>query len=166
MTAPSLTVRALSMLYESVLLFGVVVGAGFLWLPTLNWTYPLSRPQAAATFAMQVAVIGLYFVWQWKRGGTLPMQTWKLRLSRVDGSPLTLGRAVARYLLAWILFVPAIVPLVTLQPGPGVSLFLLGVSPFAMLLTARFDSERQMPYDRWLGLRLMRAAPAAARSAR
>ena len=110
-------------------------------------------------------MVGFYFVWQWKRGGTLPMQTWKLRLVQADGGPVSFGRATARYLLAWMLFVPAIVTISTLHPGPGVSLFLLGISPLAMLLLARADPERQMPYDRWLGLKLMRAAPAAARRA-
>jgi uncharacterized RDD family membrane protein YckC len=164
-TTPSLPVRAAAMLYEAVLLFGVLFAAGLLWTLALQWKPPLSTGQKAATFAFEIGVLGLYFVWQWLRGGTLPMKTWRLRLARADGGPLTIGRASARFALGWMLLLPAAIPIATLQPGPVATIVLLLVSPLAMLATALVDRERQMPYDRWLGLRLTRE-PAAARSKR
>ncbi|MCE2968904.1 MAG: RDD family protein [Burkholderiales bacterium] len=164
-TPPSLPVRAAAMLYEAVLLFAVLFAAGFAWTLALQWTPPLTVWQKAATFAFEVAVLGLYFVWQWRRGGTLPMKTWRLRLARADGGPLTVGRATARFALAWMLLLPAAIPIATLNPGPVATMVLLLVSPLAMLATALVDRERQMPYDRWLGLRLTREL-AATRSTR
>src|SRR5262249_58745390 len=46
-------------------------------------------------------VLGLYFVWCWRRGGqTLPMKTWKLRLVQRDGRPLDTLHATVRYAIA------------------------------------------------------------------
>ena len=57
-------------------------------------------------------VLGLYFSWFWSHGGqTLAMKAWHIRLVRADGSPVPIGRAMARYLVGWLWFAPALLSL-------------------------------------------------------
>lgn len=51
--------------------------------------------------ALLLAVPFPYFGWCWTRGGqTLGMRAWRLRLQAMDGSGITWGRALLRYLAA------------------------------------------------------------------
>lgn len=50
---------------------------------------------------LQGLVVAAYFVISWLRGGhTLGMRAWRIRLTRADGSRVTLGQAVLRVLAA------------------------------------------------------------------
>jgi uncharacterized RDD family membrane protein YckC len=104
---PSLKRRLACFIYEGVLLFGVVMAAGFVYS-----TITQQRHALVGTTGLQVViflVLGLYFVRAWSRGGqTLAMQTWQIRLVLQDGSPVPRGRAIARYLLSWLWFLPAL----------------------------------------------------------
>lgn len=149
--------RLAVMTYEAVLLFAVLFITGYLLLALLRWQYPLGAVQRGVLFGYWVAVLGVYFVWQWRHGGrTLPMKTWDLRISQASGQPLGLLRATARYLLAWHLFLPAVLLIALVPIGPGASLAALAASPYLMLLTALADRDRQLLHDRLLGTRLMR----------
>lgn len=82
-----------------------------------------------------VLVFGFYFLWCWRRGGqTLPMKTWKLRLTSADGGKVSAGQAAFRYIAAWI------------------SLLCLGGG----FLWAMFDRDRQFLHDRLAGTRVIR----------
>ncbi len=133
--------RLASMLYESMLLLGVlaltfmvpylIFGAVFNFVPTggLMWVHVF-------------AVLGAYFVWYWhKNGQTLAMQTWRLKIVVADGTPIGAGRSWLRYALAWP------------------SVLLCGVG----LLWALIDRDRQFLHDRLAGCRvvLLPGAPRA-----
>lgn len=121
---PGILRRLASMLYESLLLVAVMFLAGFLFVGlTLGSTAPLAR----VVFQIYLlCVVAAYFVWFWLRGGqTLAMKTWHLRLVSADESPLTLRRAILRFVLA--------------LPST-----LLGVG----VLWALFDRDRQFLHDR------------------
>ncbi len=132
---PTLLRRFASMLYESLLLVGVI--AVLVLMPHI--IYAMNVGQAAAPWLLQlhlIVVLGAYFVWFWHHGGqTLAMKTWKIRLVDVQGRTVSTGRALLRYVFCWP------------------SLFLFG----AGLLWALFDSERQFLHDRLSGTRLTRA---------
>lgn len=65
---------------------------------TRDWEHPIARPLFQLYL---VCVTGAYFIWQWHRGGqTLPMKTWRLRLVRSDGEPLSLTQGTVRYCVA------------------------------------------------------------------
>ena len=95
----SLGRRLASLLYESLLAFAIAFIAGLLFYGAASGRLAgLSRHLFQAYIG---AVLGLYFVWCWYRGGqTLPMKTWKLRLVRRDGHAISWQLACVRYLLA------------------------------------------------------------------
>lgn len=88
-----------SALYELLILTAVVLIATFPFLAlvgdaTSGWKRHLLQ-------AWVLGVAGTYLVWFWTRGGqTLAMKTWRIRLVRDDGGPVSAARAVHRYLLA------------------------------------------------------------------
>ena len=79
-------------------------------------------------------MIGLYLVGTWRRRGqTLAMKTWKLRLVGANGARITLRQAMMRYVCAW----PCL-----LLGGIGI-------------LYAPFDRQRQFLHDRLAGTRVV-----------
>jgi uncharacterized RDD family membrane protein YckC len=111
-----------------VILFGVVFLAGYLFSTLTQQRNGLTHHNLLAAWIG--LVLGAYFVWFWTHSGqTLPMKTWRLRVVAADGSPLTTSRAIVRYVLAWLWFLPplALHPLLglsvphTLRRQPSVS---------------------------------------------
>ncbi len=93
--------RLAAMLYELLLLIGVVGGGVVLpWVAVgmaLGWV-----PPGWWLWLQLIAVLTAYFVWHWhRRGATLAMKTWRLRLLSADGKPPSLQQCLRRYMLAW-----------------------------------------------------------------
>ena len=87
--------RFACMMYEAVLLFGVVFLAGYL-MDTLTQSKNALELRAARQAWLFVA-IGAYFVLCWRRRGqTLPMKTWNIRLVDRDGNPPSTARLSTR----------------------------------------------------------------------
>lgn len=88
----------------------MVAAAGLVYALLTNQRHALM-----GTLGLQVllfVVVGQYFVWFWSRHGqTLAMRTWHIRLVTHDGTRLSKARALARYLLCWIWFLPALLAL-------------------------------------------------------
>lgn len=104
---PGLWRRLACFLYEGVLLFGVVWAVGMAYSLVTGQRHALTGQTGMQW--VQFVALGVYFVWFWSRTGqTLPMQTWNLRVVRIDGSPLSPLRAACRYLLAWLWFLPGL----------------------------------------------------------
>lgn len=125
--------RLASMLYESLLLLGVLALTFMVPLLILgigmNYT-----PGGGMLWAYIFVVLGAYYLWYWRRSGqTLAMQTWKLKLVNTDGTLPTLGQSALRYVLAW----------------PSVCFFGIG------MLWAAIDPERQFLHDRLAGTRIV-----------
>lgn len=162
--APPVKRRLAAFVYEGVLLFGVVMLAGFVYGVITDQRHAL-QGQRGLQWAVFV-VLGLYFAGFWSRQGqTLAMKTWHIRLVGHDGRPTGLWRAVARYLLSWIWFVPALVyvEIQGLRSGGMVSLALLaGVMVYAAL--SRFLPGRQFLHDCLCGTRLIDTRPERVKS--
>ena len=132
--------RLASMLYETMLLFGVLSVAFMLPHLALGLAFgvALSGPILVAHI---FAVLGIYFVWYWRHGGrTLAMQTWKLRLVDAQGNPPALKQLLLRYCLSW----PSL-----LCYGAG-------------LIWALFDRDRLFLHERLSGTRIIFAPPTTA----
>jgi uncharacterized RDD family membrane protein YckC len=158
--------RFACMMYEGVLLFGVVFLASYLFD-----TLTQSRSGLTLRHARQLILffaIGLYFVACWRlKGQTLPMKTWHVRLVDVTQATPSLGRLVARYLLAWIMPLLAALAVLLISQATGYSstdLFVV-FAPFAGFIWTWFDRDGQFLHDRVLGTRLVdapRRRPASA----
>ncbi|MFW7349602.1 MAG: RDD family protein [Pigmentiphaga sp.] len=129
--APGRWRRFACMMYEAILLFGVVFVADYLFdtLTQSRHALMLRHERQAWLFC----VIGVYFVLCWRLGGqTLPMKTWHIRLIDANGGRPPVWKAVLRYVLAW---------------------------PFTLtglgFVWTFFDRDRQFPHDRLLGTRLI-----------
>ena len=129
---PGIARRLASMLYESLVVFAVLL-IGFLLPQILLSAYGLGTSNRLLWLHV-LALLALYFVWFWLHGGqTLPMKTWKLRLASTDGSALRPLQAILRYLAAW----------------PSVLFFGIGI------VWALVDKDRQFLHDRIAGTRIV-----------
>ena len=155
MVVPASIRRRLAvMLYESLLLFGVLFIAGWIFGTLLQQRHALYLRQGLQYWLF--IVMGTYFVWFWSHGGqTLAMKTWRVRLVSVNGAPVSTARSMARYVLCWLWFIPGLL----LAKLLGVHGWLLVAIPAANLLIwaalARLDSQRQFVHDRIVGTRLI-----------
>lgn len=158
-STPSRWRRFTCMMYEGVLLFGVVFLAGYLF-------DTLTQSRNALMFrhgrqAILFIAIGVYFLASWsKKGQTLPMKTWNIRLVGRDGEPPTTARLLLRYLLIWPL--PLLGALLVLAGSritgySSTDLFIV-FTPFTLFIWTWFDPDRQFLHDRLAGTRLVNVA--------
>ena len=131
--------RIVSILYESLLLLGVIFVASFIF-------HLIFRDPNAAYFRplyqfYLLVIMGYYFTWFWTHGGqTLAMQTWKMRVVTKDGKPLDKRKATSRYLLAIV----------------GILFFGIGI------IWALFDRDHQFLHDRLAGTQIIKVEDSAA----
>ena len=102
--APPLHRRMACWLYEGMLMFGVVFIAGYLFGTLTQTRNALDNRHGLQAFLF--IVFGIYFVWFWSRGHTLAMKTWHIRVVDRQGRLISQKRALLRYMLSWIWFVP------------------------------------------------------------
>ena len=153
--APPRLRRFACMMYEGVLLFGVVFLAGYLFD-----TLTQSRSGLMLRPARQVCLflaIGVYFLACWRRGGqTLPMKTWNIRLTDRNGQALRGPRMLLRYLLLWplpLLTALLISGLSQISGWPSFDLLIV-CAPFSHFLWTWIDPQGQFLHDRLLGTSL------------
>ncbi|HEF5155953.1 RDD family protein [Burkholderia multivorans] len=151
---PSVRRRLAAMLYEAVLLFGVVFFAGLAFGLAMQQRNGLVHHNLLAAWI--ALVVGAYFVWFWTHGGqTLPMKTWRLRLEAANGRPLSAGHAIVRYVLGWLWFLPplALHPLLGLSVPVTLALAAAWIVVWAG--AARLHADRQFPHDRLARTRIV-----------
>ena len=134
MNTPSLPRRLACLFYEALLMVAVLA-VGYVPYFVLFHFLPTELFHFLANLYW-LALGGVYCTHFWRRGQTLAMKTWHIRVESAAGGPLTGGQAVKRYLLALLLF--------------PVTWF-----------WALFDRDRQFLHDRLAGTVLVNAAPSA-----
>ena len=148
------------MLYDALLLFGVVAVVGYLVLAALGWSYPLTTLQRSVFQGVLFLAIGAYFVTCWSCSGqTLALKTWRLKLVGNDDKPPTAARAALRYLAAWHLWLPGIAIAAVLDRGLAIQLTALAAGLGLMLIPALADRDRRLLHDRWTATRIVRSDP-------
>ncbi len=144
--------------YEGLLLFGVLAGAGLLYGILLrpagdsNWGWPF--------YLYLLVVMGGYFVWFWSKGETLAMATWHLRLqSRGKPGPPSRLQALVRFAVSQLWWLPglATVHLLDLDGNRAAlwSIVLANVAGYA--LSTRLHPSRQYLHDLIAGTEMVRA---------
>lgn len=157
LTAPSLRRRMACWIYEGLLLFGVLFISGYLFSTLSQSRHALDNRHGLQAFLF--LVVGIYFTWFGHKGQTLAMKTWHIRLVDATGEALTQKRALFRYVLSWVWFIPplaAIAPF-ALSTGEISVLFLGWVIVWALL--SRFHPQQQFLHDALAGTRLISAEP-------
>ena len=161
---PTVRRRLASLVYEGVLLFGVIMMAGFLFSIVTQQRHALKGMHGLQAFVF--IVLGLYFVWFWsKTGQTLAMKTWHVRLVDKSGKAVSRGQALARYLLSWIWFVPSLAAAEITETRSGAHLggwIFAGVLLVAVV--SRWSPDRQFIHDLLCGTRLVDARHTSAAS--
>ena len=148
--------RFACMMYEGVLLFGVIFLSSYLF-------DTLTQSRSGMMFrhgrqAILFIAIGVYFILCWrKRGQTLPMKTWNIRLVDTNGQIPDLGRLVLRYILIWPvpLLGALLVLLASRQTGYSSTDLLIVFAPFTVFVWTWFDPQQQFLHDRLAGTRLI-----------
>ncbi|MEY4882918.1 MAG: hypothetical protein RIS34_772 [Pseudomonadota bacterium] len=138
-------------------MFGVVFLAGYLF-GTLSQTRNAMdnrHPLQAFLFV----VFGIYFTWFWSKGQTLAMKTWNIRLVDAFGKPVTQTRALLRYALSWLWFLPSLALVAPFNLSGGeMGVILLGwIAVWAIL--SRFQPQQQFWHDSLAGTRLVSSQP-------
>jgi uncharacterized RDD family membrane protein YckC len=128
---PSLLKLGASLVYEALVIIALCFAGALLFITVVgDATLGIKR------YLLQLflwLVVGAYFVWCWlKSGQTLAMHTWHLSLVRADHRPLSIQRAIARYVLA------------------SLSLLLIGLG----FLWAIIDHDRRFLHDRLLDTKI------------
>lgn len=128
---PSLGKRLSCVFYDSLLLGAVLLVATFPFVALTQGLDPAVARHLLQAYLFLVA--GFYFTVFWRKGQTLAMKTWKLRMETKSGEPPSWGQAWLRYLLAWA------------------NLVFLGIGWWAAL----FRADRQFLQDHLAGTRLV-----------
>lgn len=154
---PGLRRRMACWLYEGILMFGVVFISGYLFGTLSQTRNALDNRNALQAFLF--VVFGIYFVWFWSKGQTLAMKTWNIRLVDRNGQAVTQLRALLRYVLSWLWFLPPLLAVVPFHlPGAEITVIVVGwVAVWALL--SRFHPEGQFWHDAWAGTRLISSEP-------
>jgi uncharacterized RDD family membrane protein YckC len=152
--APGLWRRMACWLYEGVLLFAVVFIAGWLF-STLGQMRDAMDARRPLLQGFLFVIFGIYFAWFWSRGQTLAMKTWHLRIVDRQGQAVTQARALLRYLLAWVWFIPPLVALAPYHLPAGELLVLVVGWVLVWAILSRFHPQGQFWHDAIAGTRLV-----------
>ena len=134
-------------------MFGVVFIAGYLFSSLTQTRHALDHRHALQFFIFIVA--GIYFVWLWSRGQTLAMKTWGIQVLDLRGQPLSQRRALVRYVLSWLWFLPGLATamLLNLSSSESVVISLGWIAIWAVL--SRFHPRQQFWHDALAGTQLV-----------
>lgn len=142
------------MVYEALLVAAILMVAAFLFVGAAT-----SELHGGVRLAFQLyllVVLGGYFVWCWRKGRTLAMKAWKLRVVQPDGNLLSTGRALLRFAIAAATLGVGVVGAIALWKQPDLisAWVALGLG-LSSLGWAAFDRDNQFLYDRLAGTRLV-----------
>jgi uncharacterized RDD family membrane protein YckC len=155
--AASLQIRVGAMIYDALLLTGLAFVVSYAMLASLQWSYPLSPGRRLGLQAVLFVGVGIYLIICWTRAGqTLGMKAWRIKVIDADGRPPRTARAIARYVLAWHLWLPGLTLAALFHYSTSSSLVMLAVGFALLLMPALFDRQRRLLHDRWTGTRVAR----------
>jgi uncharacterized RDD family membrane protein YckC len=154
-----------AMLYDSLILIGILIIATFPFVPFLNGKVLVPREVGAFAYVYwcwQALLVTAFFVFFWtRRGQTLGMLAWRLRIQRADGANISWKQAIRRLALVAALLAPVLVGyhLIWREWSDASARTLattLALSPFlAAYVWIWIDRDRLAWHDRWSGTRVV-----------
>jgi uncharacterized RDD family membrane protein YckC len=156
---PGLRRRMACWVYEGMLMFAVAFMATWLFSTLAQMRNAIDARQHPLLQGFLFVVFGVYFVWFWYKGQTLAMKTWHIRVVDLQGQQISQLRALTRYALSWLWFLPPLgaMALFKLTGGEMGLLWIGWVLVYALL--SRFHATRQFVHDALAGTRLINHAP-------
>ncbi len=145
-------------MYEGMLMFAVAFIATWLF-STLGQMRNAMDARHPLLQGFLFVVFGVYFVWFWHKGQTLAMKTWHIRVVDLNGQQITQGRALARYVLSWLWFVPPLAAMAFFRPSGWQITLVLTAWVLVYALLSRFNRSKQFVHDLLAGTRLVNHAP-------
>jgi uncharacterized RDD family membrane protein YckC len=140
--------RLMAITYESIILFGVLWFADYAFSALTQFRGETGALRTAFQL-FTASVLGIYFVFFWSKGRhSLPMKTIAVRVITREGRPLSVGRALARYLAALA------IPIIILAGAAHLSGWLILALPLQWVWCL-LDRDHQSVYDRIAGTRLV-----------
>ena len=153
LTAPGLARRMACWIYEGLLLMGVVFLAGYLFSTLSQTRNAMNNRNALQAFIF--VVFGIYFVWLWSKGQTLAMKTWNIRVVDRHGQALSQGRALLRYVLSWLWFLPALAALAPFRLSGAESIVIILGWVAVWAISSGLHPQHQFWHDALAGTRLI-----------
>lgn len=153
MEAPSLARRMACWLYEGMLMFGVVFIAGYLFGTLSQTRNAMDNRHALQAFLF--VVFGIYLVWFWSQGQTLAMKTWNIQVVDRVGQPITQARALLRYVLSWLWFLPALAAVAPFKLSGSESVVIVFGWVVIWAILSRLQPQQQFWHDVLAGTRLV-----------
>jgi uncharacterized RDD family membrane protein YckC len=144
-------------LYEGMLLFGVLFIASYLFSTLSQTRNALDNRHLQQAFLF--VVLGIYFTWFWAKGQTLAMKTWHIRLVDRMGRPVSQSRALLRYVLSWLWFLPELAAIAPFKLSGAESAVILIGWVVVWALLSRFHPQKQFWHDALAGTRLVSSEP-------
>lgn len=155
---PSIKCRWICMIYESLLLLGLLLISETLF-DLLTHTTHISNLRLIRQIGLFL-VIGSYFIFFWRANGqTLAMKTWHIQIIFPGYARIPVSRAIGRYLLTWMWVAPALIlnSLYHLQRWESIALLVTGIGLWG--LTAYLHPSRQFLHDQIIGTQLIIVDP-------
>jgi uncharacterized RDD family membrane protein YckC len=153
MEAPSLARRMACWLYEGMLMFGVVFIAGYLFGTLSQTRNAMDNRHALQAFLF--VVFAIYLVWFWSQGQTLAMKTWNIQVVDRVGQPITQARALLRYVLCWLWFLPALAAVAPFKLSGSESVVIVFGWVVIWAILSRLQPQQQFWHDVLAGTRLV-----------
>jgi uncharacterized RDD family membrane protein YckC len=154
---PALWRRMACWIYEGMLLFGVAFLAGYLFGTLSQSRHAMDNRHALQAFVF--VIFGIYFVWFWAKGQTLAMKTWRIRIVDPEGRAVSQLRALGRYALSWVWFLPPLIAIAPFQLSGGESAVIIVGWVCIWALLSRFHPHGQFWHDAMAGTRLISSNP-------
>jgi len=152
-TAPSLRRRMACWLYEGMLMFGVIFISGYLFGALSQTRNAMDNRHGLQAFLF--VIFGIYFTWFGAKGQTLAMKTWDICLVDALGQPVKQSRALWRYVLSWLWFLPPLAVLAPFQVSGGETAVLVSGWIAVWAVLSRFQPQKQFWHDAMAGTRLV-----------
>jgi uncharacterized RDD family membrane protein YckC len=147
--------------YESLLVAAILFfGAAIATAAAHGATEGAAR---IATQGFLWLLLGAYFVLSWRRGGrTLALKAWHLRVVGADGGPVSLPRAVLRYIVAALVYGCAIIGAVAGYRSGWSPAAWAALAPAALTIAyGFFDAQGRFLHDRLTGTKIVHERPLA-----
>ena len=138
-------------------MFGVVFIAGYLFGTLSQTRNALDNRHPLQAFLF--VVFGIYFTWFWAKGQTLAQKTWHIRVVDATGQPITQARALLRYALSWLWFLPPLVAVAPFSLTAVESIVIVSGWIVVWALLSRFHPHHQFWHDALAGTRLVHYKP-------